>query len=70
VCADLRVARARETKKKVGARYVSSLRPTIFSLFSDQFASKDIYLIWSRNFSETNINYVTEIKIFLMSTGR
>jgi len=32
VCADLRVARARETKKKVGARYVSSLRPTIFSL--------------------------------------
>jgi hypothetical protein len=32
VCADLRVARARETKKRVGARYISSLRPTIFSL--------------------------------------
>ena len=32
MCADLRVARARETKKKVGARYLSSLRPMIFSL--------------------------------------
>jgi hypothetical protein len=31
-CALTCVLRARETKKKVGARYISSLRPTIFSL--------------------------------------